>query len=58
LLRWSSGQSAKVELQRLQPEARERTVPEERLVLAELLEQAGDGDFCEPWPRQHKDASG
>ncbi len=26
---------------------------EERLVLADLLEKAGDGEiFCEPWPRR------
>jgi hypothetical protein len=44
-LRWPLGETAKVELQRLQPEAREDPMTEERLVLAELLEKAGAGDF-------------
>ena len=43
-MRWPSAQSAKVELQDFNLE-RERTDDEERLVLAELLEKAGESDF-------------
>ena len=39
------GPSAKVELQNFDLKPREDAMTEERLVLAELLEKAGDGDF-------------
>ena len=44
-LRWRSGQSAKVELQDFNLKRARGPMTEERLVLAELLEKAGDGDF-------------
>src|SRR5215471_3607537 len=44
-LRWSSARSAKVELQQTSTWSLRGPMTEERLVLAELLEKAGEGDF-------------
>jgi transposase-like protein len=44
-LRWSSVRSAKVELQDFDLKHVEDAMTEDRLVLAELLEKAGGGDF-------------
>jgi hypothetical protein len=44
-MRWPSDQTAKVELRDFNRKEREDPMTEERLVLAELLEKAGEGDF-------------